>query len=49
MALAGLGWLTFLLPPLGAKYLNPYILAMASGEGLLTLWLLVAGVNAERW
>jgi hypothetical protein len=49
MAFAGLGWLTFLSPPLGAKYLYPYILAAAIGEGALTLWLLVAGVNAERW
>jgi uncharacterized protein DUF4386 len=49
MALAGLGWLTFLSPPLGAKYLYPYILVAAIGEGLLTLWLLVMGVNAEAW
>jgi hypothetical protein len=49
MALAGLGWLTFLSPSFGAKYLNPYIMATASGEALLTLWLLVFGVNAQRW
>ena len=49
MALAGLGWLTFLSPPLGAKYLYPYILAADIGEGLLILWLLVVGVNAQRW
>jgi hypothetical protein len=49
MALAGLGWLTFLSPPFGAKYLYPYILVMASGEGFLTLWLLVMGVNVQRW
>ena len=44
-----LGWLTFLSPPLGAKYLYPYILVAAIGEGLLTLWLLVMGVNEQRW
>jgi hypothetical protein len=49
MAPAGLGWLTFLSPPLGAKYLYRYILAMASEQGLLTLWLLVKGVNVQRW
>jgi hypothetical protein len=49
MALAGLGWLTFLSPPFGAKYLYPYILVAAIGEALLTLWLLVMGVNAEAW
>jgi hypothetical protein len=46
--LMALAWLTFLSPPFGAKYF-PYILAIASGEGLLTLWLLVMGVNAEAW
>ncbi len=30
MVFAGLGWLTFLSPPLGAKYLYPYILAAAN-------------------
>jgi len=49
MAFAGLGWLTFLSPPL-ANYLSPYILAPgALGEGSLTLWLLVIGVNSQRW
>ena len=49
MALAGLGWLVFLSPPL-ANYLSPYILAPGIlGEGSLTLWLLVKGVNVQRW
>jgi hypothetical protein len=49
MALAGLGWLTFLSPPL-ANYLSPYNLAPGLlGEGSLTLWLLVAGVNTAKW
>ncbi len=49
MAFAGLGWLTFLWPPLAA-YLNSYILLPGLiGEGLLTLWLLVVGVNDQRW
>jgi hypothetical protein len=54
MVLAGLGYLTLsfatlLSPPL-AKYLFPYILAPgALGEGSLTLWLLVMGVNVQRW
>ena len=49
MAFAGLGWLTFLSPPL-ANYLYPYILAPGLlGEGSLTLWLLVIGVNVQRW
>jgi hypothetical protein len=49
MAFAGLGWLTFLVPPL-ASSLSPYNLALGIlGEGSLTLWLLVMGVNAQRW
>ncbi|MDQ2964220.1 MAG: DUF4386 domain-containing protein [Pseudomonadota bacterium] len=49
MAFGGLGWLTFLSPPL-ATYLSPYVLAPGIlGEGSLTLWLLVMGVNVQRW
>lgn len=49
MAFAGLGWLTFLWPPL-ANHLSPYNLAAGVlGEGSLTLWLLVMGVKVERW
>ena len=45
----GIGWLTFALPSLAAA-LSPYnfgpgILA----EGVLTLWLVIAGVNQQRW
>jgi hypothetical protein len=48
-ALGGLGWLTFISPEL-ADYLSPYNLAPGMlGEGALTLWLLLFGVNAERW
>jgi hypothetical protein len=49
MATAGLCWLTFLSLPL-ANYLSPYNLA--SGllvEGFVFLWLLVMGVNVQRW
>jgi len=49
MAFAGFGWLTFLSPPL-ANYLSPYNMAPGIiGEGALTLWLLVKGVNEQRW
>jgi len=48
-ALAGLCWLTFLWPPLG-HYLSPYNqIVAAPGELSLMLWLLVFGVNVERW
>ena len=49
MVFAGLGWLTFLSPPL-ANHLSPYIFIPGLlGEGALTLWLLVMGVNVQRW
>lgn len=49
MAIAGLGWLTFLWPSLAA-YLTPYVFAPGFlGEGALTLWLLVIGVNEQQW
>jgi hypothetical protein len=49
MAFAGLGWLTFLSPAL-ARSLSPYNFAPGLiGEGVLTVWLLAVGVNAQRW
>jgi hypothetical protein len=51
MVIGGLGWLTnsfatFLSPPL-ARLLSPYIMVPGVlGETVLTVWLLVAGVNA---
>jgi hypothetical protein len=45
----GLGWLTFASPSL-AKSLFPYSMAPGIlGESALTLWLLVMGVNVQRW
>lgn len=49
MAFAGLGWLTYLAPPL-ASYLSPYNLALGMlGQGSVMLWLLVRGVSVQRW
>mgnify|MGYP001765067770 CR=1 FL=1 len=49
MAFASVGWLTFLSPPL-ARSLYPYNLGPGiPGEGALTVWLLVFGVNGKRW
>jgi hypothetical protein len=54
MVFGGVGWLTLsftnlLSPPLG-RYLSPYIMAPGIlGELSLTLWLLVMGVNVQRW
>jgi len=49
MTIAGLGWLTYLSLPL-VNYLSPYNLAFALlAEGLVMLWLLVMGLNIQRW
>jgi hypothetical protein len=49
IALAGLSWLTFLYPPL-ANYLSVGIAVLGGlAELSLLLWLLVVGVNNERW
>ena len=49
MALAGLSYALFLSPPL-ARSLQPYILVFPGvGQISLTLWLLMIGVNDQRW
>lgn len=48
MVIAGVGYSTYLWPPL-ANYLYPYNLAFGVGELFLGFWLLVFGVNVERW
>jgi Domain of unknown function (DUF4386) len=49
MTLAGLAWLTWLSNPL-VEHLSPYNLAAgALAELLVFLWLLVMGLNAQRW
>jgi Domain of unknown function (DUF4386) len=49
MAIGGLAWLTFLSPPL-ADRLSPYDTTSGIlGDALVFLWLLVMGVNVQRW
>jgi hypothetical protein len=47
--LGGAGWLTFLYPPLGYR-LFPYIAVLGIlGAGALIVWLLIFGVDEQRW
>ncbi len=49
MAIGGLAWLTDLSTPL-TNHLSPYnVICGFAGEGLFMLWLLVTGVNVQRW
>lgn len=46
---AGLAYVTFVSPSF-VHYFYPYILIPgAVGEGVLTLWLLIHGIDSERW
>jgi len=50
LAISGLGWVTYLYPPLAYHLFLPYIAAASAlGEIPLELWLLVKGVNVQRW
>ncbi|MDQ2971791.1 MAG: DUF4386 domain-containing protein [Rhodanobacteraceae bacterium] len=49
MAIAGLGWLTMLSPPLNHVLSDYTSITGLVGEGVFALWLLVFGVTAEKW
>lgn len=49
MTLSGLGWLTFLGPPLAIRWVTVIEPVVFLVEALLMLWLLVMGVNSQRW
>jgi hypothetical protein len=45
----GLGWLLYLYPPFAYRMFPVVATAAALAEFPLELWLIVAGVNPERW
>ena len=49
MMLAGVGWLTFIYPPLATALLPFNLISGGLGEGALTIWLLAVGLNEPRW
>ena len=49
VALAGVGWLTFMSPPL-ANAVGSYVEILGFvAEAALMLWLIIKGVNDDRW
>ena len=46
---AGIGWLSFLSPTLGYAVFNGVALVALVGSIAMIGWLLVKGVDEERW
>ena len=46
---SGLGWLTFLYPPLGHRAFPFVVIVALLDSAAMIFWLLVFGVNEERW
>lgn len=49
MVLAGLGWLLFLVPAVARNSGMGIEILGVTAEGLLMLWLLIKGVNVQKW
>ena len=50
LAISGTGWMMYLVPPVAMHLFIPYLAgASAIGELPLMLWLLIMGVNSEKW
>ena len=49
LAIDGLGWMLYVSPPFAAHLFPVIAAASAVGELPLQLWLIVRGVNPDRW
>lgn len=49
LAIDGLGWMLYLYPPLAYRLFPVIATASALAELPLELWLIIAGVNPQRW
>lgn len=49
LAISGVGWMVFLYPPFAHSVFHYIAMASALGEIPLQFWLLIMGVNSEKW
>ena len=49
MMISGMGWLTFIYPPLSKQLFSYSVPVGLLGETSLALWLLIKGVSKPRW
>jgi hypothetical protein len=49
LAIAGVGWMLYVAPPFAASVFPVIAVASAISEFPLQLWLLIMGVNDQRW
>ena len=49
LSIDGLGWMMFVYPPLGSSLFTFIAIAAGLAEIPLLLWLLIMGVNPQRW
>ena len=49
VAIAGLGWMVYLSPPVAVHFFRFIASASAIGEVPLELWLIVMAVNEQKW
>ncbi len=47
--IASMGWLTYLYQPLAQRYSTYVLLLGLLGAVAMTLWLLIVGVDEQRW
>jgi hypothetical protein len=49
LSISGLGWMLYLVPPFGMRMFPVIAAASGLGEFPLQLWLLIKGVDNQRW
>jgi Domain of unknown function (DUF4386) len=47
--ISGVGWLTFMYPPLASRAFLPVVLFTLANSAVLIVWLLFFGVREDKW